>query len=72
MRKIEVLVKPNSRESKIVSYDSEKNILKVNIKERAENGKANKELINFLKKYFKRHVVITKGFNSKKKLIGVE
>ena len=69
---MEVWVKPNSLENRIVSYDSEKNVLKVDIKERAENGKANKELINFLKKYFKRHVVITKGFNSKKKLIGVE
>ena len=72
MRKMEVWVKPNSLENRIVSYDSEKNILRIEIKERADNGKANKELINFLKKYFKRRVTIISGFNSKKKIIRLE
>ncbi len=70
--KIEVIVKPNSSKNEIVYYDKENNILKINIKEKAEKGKANKELINFLKKYFKKNIEIVKGTNSKKKIIKLE
>jgi len=70
--KIEVIVKPNSSKNEIVYYDKENNILKINIKEKAEKGKANKELINFLKKYFKKNIEIVKGTNTKKKIIKLE
>jgi len=67
--RLSILVKPNSKKNEIIS---EGEILKVSIKEPAENGKANLELIKFLTKHFKKKIKIISGFNSKKKIIELE
>ncbi|MFH1316542.1 MAG: DUF167 domain-containing protein [Candidatus Woesearchaeota archaeon] len=64
-----VIVKPNSKENKIIGFDLEKNAYKISIKEPADKDKANKELIRFLSKYFKKRVSIIKGLRSKEKII---
>jgi len=55
-----------------VIQQSEDGSYKVFLKKQAEDGKANEELIKFLKKHFGAEVKIIKGFNSKKKLIEVK
>ena len=50
-------------------YDRDRGAYKVNIKERAEDNKANKEVINFFKKLSKKDVKIIKGMKSKEKVL---
>lgn len=69
MRKIlEIKVKTNSSESKIIEKDGR---IVVFVKSKPENNKANIEVIGlFAKKY--RNVKILKGLKSGKKMISVE
>jgi uncharacterized protein (TIGR00251 family) len=65
---IEVHVKPGSGKSEITGTD-EKGVLKVSLKARAEDGKANIELIKLLTKHFGRPAKIKSGHTQKRKLI---
>ena len=66
---IEVRVKPGSSCQEIREKEGK---LIVNLKCRTENNKANKELINLLRKYYKKEVKIKSGLKSKVKRIEVE
>lgn len=68
---IEVAVKPGSGKSEIVGSD-EKGILKINLKARAEDGKANAELVKLLSKHFGRPARIKSGHTGKRKLVALE
>lgn len=68
-RIFKVIVKPNSRKNEILGYDEEKQAYIVNIKKRAEDNKANIELIRFLSKYLGRKARIKSGFKSREKII---
>ena len=65
-----VVVKPNSRKNEIIGYNKEKDAYIINIKEKAENNKANIEPIKFLSKTLGRKIRIKSGFKSKIKIIG--
>ena len=65
--KIKVKVKPGSKKQEIIKGE----VWKISLKERAEKNKANIELINLLKKRFKR-VKIIKGLKSREKILEVE
>lgn len=65
---IRVKVKPNSCEQDIQKIGEE---YIVRLKSAPENGKANIELIKFLKKYFGADVKIKSGLSSRKKIIEV-
>lgn len=67
---LEVRVKANARENKIL--EKEGNKLKVAINAPAKEGRANKELIRFLSKELKTKVEIIKGKSSPNKLLKVE
>lgn len=69
MMKISVKVHTNSSQEKIEKLD-DKNY-EVWIKEKPIAGKANDELMRFLKKYFKKNVKIKSGFNSRKKVFEI-
>jgi len=76
--KIKIKVTPNSRKNEIIGIvdvgDGEE-ALKINIHAQPEDGKANKEIINFLSKYFaisKSSIQILSGQTSKFKLIYIE
>ena len=69
--KFKVIVKPNSKKNEILGYDENKKSYRVAIKERAEKGKANLELVKFLNKLLKKRVKIIKGLRSKEKLIQI-
>ncbi len=64
---INVKVKTNCSKERII----EGSILKVELKNKAEKGQANKELINLLSKHYGKRIRIIKGLKSKNKLIEV-
>lgn len=65
---IEVKVHPKSKQMKIVWKD----ILEVYLTEPPENNKANIQMLDLLKKTFKREVSLIRGHNSRKKYISIE
>ncbi|MGM5482900.1 MAG: DUF167 domain-containing protein [Nanobdellota archaeon] len=67
--KLKVTIKPNAKENKILGFDEEKNSLKISIKEPADKDKANKELIKFMTKRFKKNFLIKSGSKSKEKTL---
>lgn len=66
---LKIIVKPNSRENEILSYDSDRNALRVSIAAPAEDNKANIEVIKFFSKLLKKKVRIKSGLRSKEKLL---
>ncbi len=65
-----IIVKTNSKETKIESVDDK--TLKVWLKSLPIENKANQELTKVLKKFYKKDVKILKGFSSKNKLVEIE
>lgn len=65
---INVKVKTNCSKEKIIEQDD---YLKVELKNKAEKGEANKELVNLLSKHYGKRVRIIKGLKSKNKVIEV-
>lgn len=70
-RKFRIIVKPNSKESKIQGFDREKNAYRISIKAKPEGNKANMEIIRFLSKSLKKRVKIASGLKSKEKIIEI-
>ncbi|MBI3035713.1 DUF167 domain-containing protein [Candidatus Woesearchaeota archaeon] len=70
-KKFKILVKPNSRESKIEGFDKEKGAYKISIKAKPEGSKANIEIIKFLSRLLKKRVRIVSGFKSKEKIMEI-
>lgn len=68
---IRIIVKPNKPKNEITGYDDDKDVYTVNIKEKAEKGKANKEVIKFISKLLKKKVKIISGLKSREKLLKV-
>lgn len=66
---IKIKVKPNSREQKIEKISD--NEFKIHLKEKAENNKANLELLKLLRREFKKPARIIKGLKSKNKLVEI-
>lgn len=67
----EILVKPNAKETKIVSFDEKKNIYHMEVSAPPTEGKANTEIVKFFKRTYKLNVEIKSGKASHKKLIRV-
>ncbi len=61
-------VKPSSKERKL-EFDELKKVLKVSVKSPPIKGKANRELLEVLRKTFKRDVEILRGERSTKKVV---
>ncbi|MEK6923242.1 MAG: DUF167 domain-containing protein [Nanoarchaeota archaeon] len=69
MKTLLIKVKPNSQETKIIRQtDSE---IIIALAAPATDGKANLELIKFLKKTFKKDIIILRGKTSRTKLIKI-
>ena len=64
---IKVRVKTKQPETRITKQEN--NIYFISLKSPPHKGKANIELIKFLRKYFKKQVLIKSGFKSKQKVI---
>ena len=70
MKIINVVVKPNSPKTEIISETESE--IKLAVAAPPEGGKANLELIKFLSKKFGKQVRIIRGFTSMKKVISLE
>ncbi len=68
--RIKVKVKPRSGKQEIVKIE-EDNYL-VYLKNSPEDNKANIELLNFLKKYFRKKIKIVRGAKNKNKILEIE
>lgn len=68
---IRIIVKANTPRNQVVRYDDSREAYRVNIKEPAREGKANKEIIKFFSKLFKKDVKIVKGLKSKEKILKI-
>lgn len=66
---LKIIVKPNSTKNEIIGYDESRRAVKVNIKEKAQNNKANIEVVKFFSKLTKKKVHIISGLTSRKKVI---
>jgi len=65
---IEVKVHPKSKQLKIVWKDT----LEVYLTEPPENNKANIQMLDLLKKTFKKEISLIRGQNSRKKVLSIE
>jgi uncharacterized protein (TIGR00251 family) len=69
MARLQVKVKPNARENKIIEQTADR--LTVSIAAPPEDNKANIELIKFLSRQLKKQVRIVSGFGSKTKIVEI-
>ncbi len=69
MKTLNVKVKPNSPETKIISENGDELVVAVHAP--PENNKANIELIKFLKRHFGADVRIMRGAASRKKIVQI-
>lgn len=70
--KIFVFIKPNSKFNKIQKESP--NVFKVYVKEPAQEGRANRTLINLVAEYFsisKNKIIIIAGLHYKKKILKI-
>ncbi len=64
---IKARVKPNSNKQEIIKINKAE--YKISLEERAEDNKANRELLKLLKKYFNKEARIIKGLKSRNKIV---
>ncbi len=67
---IQILVKPDSNEDHLY-YNKERQIYVLSIRAKAQDNKANIEVIKFLSRLFKKRIKIVRGFKAKLKLVDV-
>jgi len=67
---IKVKVKPNSKAQELVKTGE--NEYKIALKEKAEDNKANIELLKLVKRHFGKEVKIIKGLKSRNKIVEVK
>ncbi|MFH0874513.1 MAG: DUF167 domain-containing protein [archaeon] len=70
--RLSIIVKPNSPKSEIIGYDESRQSLKVAIKEKCEDNKANIEVMKFFSRLTKKNVKIVSGMTSKRKVIEIQ
>lgn len=54
-----------------LSFDKENDLLFIEVTERPDKGKANKEIIKELKKFFRTDIELVSGLKSKEKVIRI-
>ncbi len=64
-----VVVKPGSSKNEVLGYSEDKKAYVIDIKAAAEKGKANTELLNFLRKATGKRFVIKNGIRSREKTL---
>jgi len=68
-KRLTIIVRPNSQKNRIARYDIERDALRVDIKARPKDNKANIEVIKFFSRLTKKKVKIVSGATSKKKVL---
>lgn len=64
---MEIIVHPNKKKTEIIGKKDNKLIL--NVKAKPENNEANREIIRFFSKKYKKPIKIIKGLRSKNKVL---
>jgi len=64
-----VIAKPSSSRNEVVGFDNDKNAWLITIKTAAEDGKANWELLKFLRKETGKQWMIKSGLTGHKKIL---
>ena len=72
VKKFKVIVSANAKSNEIISFDESRNDYKISIKARAEDNKANIELMKFLSKTTKKKARIVSGLRSREKIVELE
>jgi len=67
-----IIVKTNTPKTELLQYNKEKKAYLMNVKALPLKGLANKEIIKFFKKQYKKDVRIIKGKTSKTKVLKVD
>ena len=67
--RLTIIVRPNSQKNRIARYDIERDALRVDIKAKAKDNKANIEVIRFFSRLTKKKVKIVSGATSRKKVL---
>ena len=62
---------PHSSKFEIAAYSPERNELKIRVKSKPENNKANLELVKKLSKQLRQTVAIEKGFRNSHKILRI-
>ena len=70
--KFKAIIKPNSPANEVIGFDKEKDGYIIKIKAKAEDNKANKELIRFLSKVLGKRVKIKSGIKSREKIVKIQ
>ncbi len=68
---LSVVVKPNAPKTEVVSWDNDKQALRMNVHAAPEKGKANLEIVKFFKKKFKVDVIIVRGTKRHNKMLKI-
>ena len=63
------IIRPNSQDNEITCFDKEKGAYLIKVNAKAEDNKANIELIKFLSKALGRKARIKSGLKSREKII---
>jgi uncharacterized protein len=69
---LKIIVKPGMPKTEIIRWDEAKGALRVNVHGKAEENKANIEIIKFFTRLTKKRVSIVAGLTSKEKLIRLQ
>ena len=69
--RLKIIVRPNSNDNEILGYDELRSAVKVSIKAKPEDNKANIEVIRFFKKLLKKDVKIMTGLKNKEKILKI-
>jgi uncharacterized protein len=67
-----IIVKPSMPKTEIKEWDEERGALRVNVHGKAEENKANIEIVKFFTRQTKKKARIVSGRTSKEKLIRLE
>ncbi len=69
--RITLYVKPNSFETKIISFDEKQRTMHVSVAEPPDKDKANIAVLKLLRRHFKKQVKLVRGRTSREKVVEV-
>ncbi len=69
---LKVQVSPGSKRGEILGYDEWRKALVVRVRSPPEGGKANREVVELLSKFFSAEVEIVSGHKSRSKVVVVK
>jgi uncharacterized protein (TIGR00251 family) len=69
---LRIIVKPGKKQNYVLGYDLEKEAVIVEIKAKAQDNQANKEVIKYFYKLLKKHVRIKSGMTSHLKVLQIK